>query len=108
MTSTAAPPRSVYPAAPDSQQDPARRVDLRRLRRPATALALIGSASAAIGQTYGTVVAGDLAEGPTAAMVWLLALCVVGAALADTVGRVIWSTVVDRAEGEIGRASCRE
>src|SRR5690625_728382 len=103
MTSTAAPSRSTVPAAPDYQQDPARRVDLRRLRRPAPALALIGSASAAIGQTYGTVVAGDLAEGPTAALVWLLALCVVGAALADTVGRVIWSTVVDRAEGALRR-----
>src|SRR5699024_868887 len=103
MTSTAAPPRSLHPAAPDYEQDPARRVDLRRLRRPATALALIGSASAAIGQTYGTGVAGDLAEGPTAAMVWLLALCVVGAALADTAGRIVWSAVVDRAEGALRR-----
>ncbi|WP_022916950.1 ATP-binding cassette domain-containing protein [Ruania albidiflava] len=103
MTSTAAPTRSTGPAAPDYQQDPARRVDLRRLRRPATALALIGSASAAIGQTYGTVVAGDLAEGPSAALVGLLALCVVGAALADTVGRVVWSAVVDRAEGALRR-----
>lgn len=103
MTSTAAPTRRTGPAAADYQQDPARRVDLRRLRRPATALALIGSASAAIGQTYGTVVAGHLAEGPTAALVGLLALCVVGAALADTVGRVVWSAVVDRAEGALRR-----
>ncbi|HIZ34515.1 MAG TPA: ABC transporter ATP-binding protein/permease [Candidatus Ruania gallistercoris] len=101
MTSTAT--RTPAATAPTAQvaSDPARRVDWRRLRRPAAAVALLGSATAAIGQTYGTVVAGRIAENPTAALVLLLALSVVGAALADTAGRIIWATVVDRAEGRL-------
>ena len=101
MTSTATRAPSTTPAVPPASQDPARRVDWRRLRRPAAAVALTGGALAAIGQTYGTVVAGRIAEDPTAALVLLLALCVVGAALADTVGRIIWATVSDRAEGRL-------
>ena len=101
MTSTATRSPRTTPAVPPASLDPARRVDWRRLRRPAAAVALTGSALAAIGQTYGTVVAGRIAENPTAALVLLLALCVVGAALADTVGRIIWATVSDRAEGRL-------
>ncbi|WP_148239281.1 ATP-binding cassette domain-containing protein [Ruania zhangjianzhongii] len=101
MTSTATRTPSTTPVVPPASLDPARRVDWRRLRRPAAAVALIGSAIAAIGQTYGTVVAGRIAENPTAALVLLLASCVVGAALADTVGRIIWATVSDRAEGRL-------
>lgn len=85
----------------DPENDPTRRVDWRRLRRPATAVALLGSLAAALGQTFGTVVAGWIAADPTAGLVGLLALCVVGAALADTAGRIVWSTVVDRAEGTL-------
>ncbi|SEE63703.1 ABC-type multidrug transport system, ATPase and permease component [Ruania alba] len=81
--------------------DPARRIDWRRLRRPAAVIALVGSAGAALGQTLGTHVAGLLAEDPTTRLVGVLALCVVGAALLDTVGRYIWSAVVDRAEGRL-------
>ncbi|UFU06051.1 ABC transporter ATP-binding protein [Ruania halotolerans] len=81
--------------------DPARQINWRRLRRPAAVIALTGSAAAAVGQTMGTAVAGRLAEDPTVRLVGILALCVVGAALLDTVGRVIWSAVVDRAEGRL-------
>lgn len=101
MTSTATRSPRTTPAVPPASLDPARRVGWRRLRRPAAAVALAGSALAAIGQTYGTVVAGRIAENPTAALVLLLACCVVGAALADTVGRIIWATVSDRAEGRL-------
>ncbi|WP_028659558.1 ATP-binding cassette domain-containing protein [Nocardioides insulae] len=81
--------------------DPARRVDWRRLRGRVTVAALIASALAALGQSLGTVVAGQLAEDPSSTLIWLLTLCVVGAALVDTVGRVAWSGVSDRAEGRL-------
>jgi len=47
------------------------------------------------------VVAGRLAADPTARYVGLLALCVVGGAVLNTVGRVAWAGVVDRAEGRL-------
>ncbi len=101
MSSTALTPRPAAPSAPRPGLDPTRRVDWRRLRRPAATVALLGSALAATGQTLGTVVAGRLAEDITVGLVALLALCVVGAALLDTVGRVVWAGIVDRAEGRL-------
>ncbi|WP_182524403.1 ATP-binding cassette domain-containing protein [Nocardioides dongkuii] len=80
---------------------PARRVDWRRLRGRVAGIALVGSMLAAIGQTLGTVVAGQIAEDPAPGLVGLLALCVVGAALLDTAGRTAWAGVVDRAEGRL-------
>src|SRR5690606_31680547 len=53
------------------------------------------------GAALGTVVAGRLAEDPTTGLLLLLALCVVGAALFDTAGQVVWAGVVDRAEGRL-------
>jgi ABC-type multidrug transport system fused ATPase/permease subunit len=47
------------------------------------------------------MVAGRLAEDPTSALVTLLALCVVGGAVIDTVAKTIWATIVDRAEGRL-------
>src|SRR3954451_740133 len=92
--------RGVSPhAAPPA--DPRRRVDWRRMRRGATGAALVASALAAIGQSLGTVVAGQLAESPSSRLVWMLAACVVGAAVLDTAGRTVWSVVCDRAEGEL-------
>nr|WP_210732564.1 ABC transporter ATP-binding protein [Cellulomonas denverensis] len=81
--------------------DPDRRLDWRRLRGPVAGLALVALVCASIGAALGTVVAGDLAEHPTAAGLWLLAACLVGAALVDTVGQVAWAGVVDRAEGRL-------
>src|SRR3954454_2716392 len=81
--------------------DPRRRVEWRRMRRGATAAALVASALAAIGQSVGTLVAGQLAESPSSRLVWMLAACVVGAAVLDTAGRTVWSVVCDRAEGEL-------
>ncbi|UMG93341.1 ABC transporter ATP-binding protein [Nocardioides sp. TF02-7] len=56
-------------------------------------------AAATVAQALGTVVAGQLADGPTSTLVVLLACAVVGGALLDTGARVAWAGVVDRAEG---------
>ncbi len=94
----ATPPSEKPAPAP---RPPERRVDWRRLRGPVAGVALVASAVGALGQTAGTVVAGRLADDPTSRLVWLLALCVIGAAVLDTAGRTAWATVVDRAEGRL-------
>ncbi|WP_223398776.1 ABC transporter ATP-binding protein [Nocardioides rotundus] len=76
-------------------------VDWRRLRRPASVVAYTLSFVGAIGTSLGSVVAGRLAETPTQALVVALAVCVVGAAVIDTVAKTIWAAVVDRAEGRL-------
>ncbi|CAN5128200.1 ATP-binding cassette domain-containing protein [soil metagenome] len=81
--------------------DPDRQVTWRRLKGPVAGAALFASAVGALGTTLGTVVAGQLAEDPTRALVALLALCVVGAAVLDTAGRTAWAVVCDRAEGRL-------
>jgi ABC-type multidrug transport system fused ATPase/permease subunit len=81
--------------------DPSRRVDFARLRGRVTTWSLVAAAVAALGQTAGTIVAGRIAEHPTSSLVTVLALCVVGAALLDTVGRAAWAGVIDRAEGSL-------
>jgi len=88
-------------AAPSRALPAAREVGLSRLRGPVTWWAVAAAAVAAVGQTGGTVVAGRLAEQPTAALVAGLALAVVGAALLDTGARAAWWAVVDRAEGRL-------
>jgi ATP-binding cassette subfamily B protein len=80
---------------------PVSRIDLARLRGRVTRWSLVAAAVAALGQTAGTVVAGQLAVHPSGQLVSLLALCVVGAAVFDTGARVAWAGVVDRAEGEL-------
>jgi ABC-type multidrug transport system fused ATPase/permease subunit len=89
------------PRATPPTVDPSRRVDLRRLKSPVTTAALAASAVGAVGMTLGTVVAGRLAEHPSRALVWLLALCVVGAAVVDTAGKIAWVGRSDRAEGRL-------
>ena len=81
--------------------DPARQVDWRRLRGPAASLAIVAVATGAIAQAHGTAVAGHHADRPTTRLLVLLASCVVGAAVVDTVGRVVWAAVIDRAEGRL-------
>ncbi|WP_244929795.1 ABC transporter ATP-binding protein [Nocardioides sp. W7] len=100
--STAALTEVSHPAAPVlSTPDPRRRVGWRRLRSGIAIAALVASMISAIGQTLGTVVAGRLAEDPTGRLVGMLALCVVGAAVLDTIGRTAWAGVSDRAEGQL-------
>lgn len=93
--------RSAAPPATGVVDDPSRRVDWHRLSTPLAAVALVCAALAAIGTTLGTVVAGHLAEDPSRALVVLLAGCVVGASLVDTVGKVMWVGNSDRAEGRL-------
>lgn len=105
-----APTGTEHPPAPHAGQasapalpadDPARRLDLRRLRGPQAGVALAALAVGAVGTALGTVVAGWLAQDPTVATLQLLAACIVGAALLDTAGQVVWAGVVDRAEGRL-------
>lgn len=79
----------------------ARRLDWRRVRGPIAMVALVATFASTLGQALGTVIAGRLAETPTARLVLVLSVFVVGAALLDTVGRTFWATVVDRAEGQL-------
>ncbi len=60
-------------------------------------MSLLGAVAASLG----SVVAGRLAEHATSTLVVVLALCVVGGALIDTVAKTIWATVCDRAEGRL-------
>lgn len=104
MGTTTAPHPPASP--PDARPAPApggpgRRVGLARLRGWRTCAALAASAVGALGRTLGTVVAGLLAADPATRLVGLLAVCVVGAAVLDTVGRTVWAAVVDRAEGRL-------
>ncbi|MDI6908504.1 ABC transporter ATP-binding protein [Nocardioides sp.] len=95
------------PTTPEQQRptplavDPSRSIDWRRLKSPVVMAALVASAVAAVGMTLGTVVAGHLAEDPTRGLVWLLAACLVGAAVVDTTGKVAWVGCSDRAEGRL-------
>src|SRR6478735_7408586 len=95
-------PDDPAPQAPGrALADPARRLDWRRLRGPQAVVALLALTVGAVGAALGTVVAGWLADDPTTAALQLLAACIVGAALLDTAGQVVWAGVVDRAEGRL-------
>ncbi|BDZ41065.1 hypothetical protein GCM10025865_03640 [Paraoerskovia sediminicola] len=61
--STVRAPRAPRPAR--RSVDPARRLDLRRLRGPVAVLALVALAVGTVGAALGTVVAGRLAETAT-------------------------------------------
>ncbi|WP_369371140.1 ATP-binding cassette domain-containing protein [Promicromonospora sp. Populi] len=87
--------------APVLANDPARRLDWRRLRGPAAVIALLALTAGAVGQALGTAAAGQLAANATVAGLVLLAACVVGGALFDGLGQVVWASVVDRAEGKL-------
>ncbi|QCX28316.1 ATP-binding cassette domain-containing protein [Nocardioides jishulii] len=103
MTQTLPTIDEVTPEVPPSStpDDPRRRVDWRRLHTPAAVAALVCAAIASVGATLGTVVAGRLAQDPAGSLVGLLALCVVGASLIDTAGKVVWVGVSDIAEGRL-------
>ncbi|GAB3065922.1 ATP-binding cassette domain-containing protein [Intrasporangium mesophilum] len=76
-------------------------VDWRRVRRPLTIVCFAMSLLGAVAASLGSMVAGRLAEQATSTLVVLLALCVVGGAVIDTVARIIWGVVCDRAEGRL-------
>ena len=71
------------------------------MKSPVAMGALAASAMGAVGMTLGTVVAGKLAEDPTRGLVWSLAICLVGAAVVDTAGKIAWVGCSDRVEGRL-------
>ena len=89
---------TVSPRARDRRR---RTIDRYRLSGRSTNVALVAAALAAIGQALGTVMIGRVAEQPSWGRVASLAVCLVGAAVIDTAGRVVWGAVVDRAEGRL-------
>ena len=76
-------------------------VDWRRVRRPLTVVCFSMSLVGAVAASLGSMVAGRLAEHATTTLVVLLAVCVLGGAVIDTVAKTIWATVCDRAEGAL-------
>ncbi|WP_454041193.1 ATP-binding cassette domain-containing protein [Cellulosimicrobium sp. Marseille-Q8652] len=95
------PGETTTSTTPRAAVDPSRLLGWRRLRGPQAAVALVALTVGAVGAALGTVVAGWIAADPTTATLQLLALCIVGAALLDTAGQVVWAGVVDRAEGTL-------
>src|SRR4051812_17929151 len=75
-----------------------------RLRRPAAAVALGIAVTAAVLESLGAVIAGQIA-GPFAAVTWglvgLLAFTLIGSAVCDTIARTLASGVVAHAEGQL-------
>ncbi|WP_425954935.1 ATP-binding cassette domain-containing protein [Xylanimonas sp. McL0601] len=92
---------TAAPAPASAADDPSRRLDWRRLQSVVAVLALVGLTVGAIGQTLGTVAAGQMAESPAATTLIVLAVCMIGGALLDNAGLVAWAGVVDRAEGRL-------
>lgn len=72
-----------------------------RMKTPLAVMTIVFSFCSAVGMSLGSVIAGHLAQHPSGRLVDLLAVCVVGASLLDTVGRTIWAGLVDRAEGRL-------
>jgi len=92
-------PRPTTVSPPGLRVD--RTVGWRRLRGPVAVVALVACGVAAVATSLGSVVAGHLAGHATTRGLWLLAACVVGAAVLDTAARTLWAGVVDRAEGRL-------
>ena len=78
-----------------------RTVDWRRLRRPGATIALLAMMFAAVLVSLSTVVIGRLATEPVWSTVGVLAACLLGYAVLDTLGRTTWAAISDRAEGRL-------
>lgn len=91
-------PTSTPPIPPIS---PERQVTWRRLRSPVAVGAIVAVWVAALGSAAGTVFAGRLAENPAGHLIVALAVCLLGAAVIESVGKIAWVGVVDRAEGAL-------
>ncbi len=73
----------------------------RRLAAPASTAAAVVAVLAAVGETIASVVAGRLAENPTAPLVVALAALLLASTVLDTLGRTLVAAVVGRAEGRL-------
>ena len=95
--------RPAAPATASSDALPAGRVpvDWRRVSRPLTWFCFSMSLVGAIAASLGSLVAGRLADDATSTLLALLAMCVVGGAVIDTIAKTIWATICDRAEGQL-------
>jgi ATP-binding cassette subfamily B protein len=91
------------PAAPaaGTVDDLDRSIGWRRLKSPGVTVALLAMTIAAVMQSLGTVVIGRLATDPGWTTVGVLAACLLGAAVLDTLGRTVWARIADRAEGRL-------
>ena len=78
-----------------------RSIGWRRLKSSGVTVALLAMTIAAVLQSLGTVVIGRLATNPGWPTVWVLAACLLGAAVLDTLGRTVWARIADRAEGRL-------
>ena len=81
-----------------------RTVDWRRLIWTGHGVALLALCAMVFGatlQAVSTVVSGRLAASPSWSAVSILAGCLIGSAIIDTVGRTVWGAMVDRAEGRL-------
>ncbi|MEU0497692.1 ABC transporter ATP-binding protein [Mycobacterium sp. NPDC006124] len=78
-----------------------RTIGWRRLASPGVTVALLTMTIAAVLQSLGTVVIGRLATNPVWTTVGVLAACLLGAAVLDTLGRTVWARIADRAEGRL-------
>lgn len=101
LSTPPAPTSGQLHGVPATPVDPSRQVDWRRLKGPVSLAALIALAVAMVAQSIGTVVAGRLAENPTASLVGWLALCVIGASLIASTAKIAWVGVSDRVEGKL-------
>ena len=95
--------RPAPPASASSGDLPAGRVpvDWRRVSRPLSWFCFSMSLVGAIAMSLGSLVAGRLADDATSTLLALLATCVVGGAVIDTIAKTIWATICDRAEGRL-------
>ncbi|MDN5920543.1 MAG: hypothetical protein L0I76_36505, partial [Pseudonocardia sp.] len=73
----------------------------RRLGGAVAGCAVAAAVVAAAAETVAAAVAGRIAAGPTVALISALGALLLGAALLDTAGRVVFSGVVGRAEGRL-------
>ncbi|ANY08718.1 ABC transporter ATP-binding protein [Pseudonocardia sp. HH130630-07] len=78
-----------------------RTLSWRRLAGRASTVAMIAAVVAAIAEAVAATVVGRVAAGPTATLVTALGVLLLGAAVLDTAGRVLFATVVSRAEGRL-------
>jgi ABC-type multidrug transport system fused ATPase/permease subunit len=78
-----------------------RALSWRRLGGPVSVVAVGAAVVAAVAEATAATVVGAVVSGPTATLVAVLAALLLGAALLDTLGRVLFSGVVGRAEGRL-------
>ncbi|SFN00802.1 ABC-type multidrug transport system, ATPase and permease component [Pseudonocardia ammonioxydans] len=76
-----------------------RALSWRRLGGPASAVAVTAAVVAAVAEAVAATVVGRVAAEPAVVLVTVLAALLLGAAVLDTVGRVLFAGVVSRAEG---------